>query len=84
MKYTYEQLPWPEVLSADEAKRFMGGQTMMKIAKELGLEPITKNPKFTRYNIKDLRAFLDKMKVEWVTCRRRGIKSQNPSLSAYC
>ena len=83
MNNSYEPKLWPEVLCAEEAERFMGGQTMMKIAKELGLEPITKNPKFTRYDIKDLRAFLDKMKVEWVTCRRRGVRSQNPSLSAF-
>jgi len=83
MNNSYESKPWPEDLCAGEAERFMGGQNMMKIAKELGLEPITKNPKFTRYDIKDLRAFLDKMKVEWVTCRRRGVRSQNPSLSAF-
>jgi hypothetical protein len=83
MNYSYEPKPWPEVLSAEEAERFIGGQTMMKVAQELGLEPITRNPKFTRYDIKDLRAFIDKIKVELVTCRRRGVRSQYSSLSAF-
>ena len=82
MNNSYEPKPWPEVLCAKEAERFMGGQTFMRIAKELGLEPITRGRRFTRYDIKDLRAFLDKMKVELVTCRRKGVRSENPVLSA--
>ena len=82
MNNSCEPKPWPEVLCAEEAERFMGGQTMLKIALELGLEPITRGRRFTRYDIKDLRAFLDKVKVELVTCRRKGVRSQNPALSA--
>ena len=41
MNNSYEPKPWPDVLCAEEAERFMGGQKMIKIAKELGLEPIT-------------------------------------------
>lgn len=82
MNNSYEPKPWPDVLCAEEAERFMGGQKMLKIAKELGLEPITHGPRFTRYDIEDLRAFKAKIKVELVSCRRRGVRSQNPALSA--
>lgn len=75
--------PWPEVLNAEEAERFIGGPLMMKFAKQLGLEPIIIGNRFTRYHIADLRAFTDKIKVELISSRRRGVTSTNPILSAY-
>jgi hypothetical protein len=75
--------PWPEVLNAEESERFIGGPFMMKIAKQLGLEPLIIGNRFTRYHIADLRAFINKIKVEKIGSRRRGVTSKNPSLSAY-
>lgn len=83
MNNPYQNQPWPEVLTAEEAERFIGGPLMMKIAKQLGLEPIIIGNRFTRYHITDLRAFIDKIKVEMISSRRRGVISENPVLSAH-
>ena len=83
MNNPYQNQLWPEVLTAEESERFIGGPLMMKIAKQLGLEPIIIGNRFTRYHIADLRAFINKIKVEKIGSRRRGVTSQNPVLSGY-
>ena len=83
MNNSYEPKPWPEVLCAEEAERYMGGQTMLKIAREMGLKTILEGNRISRYHFADLRAFIEKIKVEMAICRRRGLSSQNPILSAY-
>ena len=83
MNNPYQNQLWPEVLTAEEAERFIGGPLMMKFAKQLGLEPVIIGKRFTRYHITDLRDFIDKIKVEMISSRRRGVISENPVLSAH-